>query len=172
MVVHWNHWCTSPGFEFCKQYTGFRLWRPHFKYRSSLKEVRRISKNCPILSYKHIFSKCFFIQSPFFIFNSGPWALTELYLPWPVPTNKVRHHQLYYTYRDQQEYRNEMWWFTDTTKWEIGLFFTSCFSFIMTSMLIFKFCFLLAWIYLTFLTLFAPIALSKKFLHHITIAEF
>ena len=86
MVVHWNHWCTSPGFEFCKQYTGFRLWRPHFKYRSSLKEVRRISKNCPILSYKHIFSKCFFIQSPFFIFNSGPWALTELYLPRPVPT--------------------------------------------------------------------------------------
>ena len=124
------------------------------------------------MSYKHIFSKCFFIQSPFFIFNSGPWALTELYLPWPVPTNKVRHHQLYYTYRDQQEYRNEMWWFTDTTKWEIGLFFTSCFSFIMTSMLIFKFCFLLAWIYLTFLTLFAPIALSKKFLHHITIAEY
>ena len=59
-----------------------------------------------------------------------------------------------------------------TTKWEIGLFFTSCFSFIMTSMLIFKFCFLLAWIYLTFLTLFAPIALSKKFLHHITIAEY
>ena len=86
MVVHWNHWCTSPGFEFCKQYTGFRLWRPHFKYRSSLKEVRRISKNCPILSYKHIFSKCFFIQSPFSIFNSGPWALTELYLPRPVPT--------------------------------------------------------------------------------------
>ena len=65
-----------------------------------------------------------------------------------------------------------MWWFTDTTKWEIGLFFTSCVSFIMTSMLIFKFCFLLAWIYLTFLTLFAPIALSKKFLHHITIAEY
>ena len=101
--------------------------------------------------------------------------MTELYLPRPVPTPGHMLDTTSSTILTEINKNIEMKCggsLIYTTKWEIGLFFTSSFSFIMTSMLIFKFCFLLAWIYLTFLTLFAPIALSKKFLHHITIAEY